>query len=281
MTFISYAQNYEDVMLWRALRQVENGFYIDVGANDPLSMSITRAFYDKGWHGINIEPVPECAARLAAERSRDITLQLCAGATSGTVVLYDIPNTQLATIDEDVVAMHRENGREVRTLTAQIKPLSKICAEHVKGEIHFLKIDVEGAEQSVLQGMDFARWRPWIVLVEATTPTTINASYQPWEPLLLNARYEFAYFDGLNRFYIAAEHAELKPAFSHPPGLRDDFIKYDIAAMLAQATANANEFHLRAVVAEDRVRRMRGSFSWRCTSPLRWLRRQWENIAPK
>ena len=57
MTFISYAQNYEDVMLWRALQHVENGFYVDVGANDPTVDSVTKAFYDRGWRGLNIEPV--------------------------------------------------------------------------------------------------------------------------------------------------------------------------------------------------------------------------------
>ena len=35
MTFVSYAQNGEDVVLWRALSHVENGFYVDVGAADP------------------------------------------------------------------------------------------------------------------------------------------------------------------------------------------------------------------------------------------------------
>ena len=53
MRFISYAQNYEDVMLWRALQHIENGFYIDVGAAWPDVDSVTKAFYDKGWRGIN------------------------------------------------------------------------------------------------------------------------------------------------------------------------------------------------------------------------------------
>lgn len=57
MTFISYAQNFEDVRLWRALKQFEHGFYIDVGANDPSHDSVTKAFYDHGWHGINVEPM--------------------------------------------------------------------------------------------------------------------------------------------------------------------------------------------------------------------------------
>ena len=57
-SFVSYAQNYEDLMLWRALRHVEQGFYVDCGAYDPEEHSVTKAFYERGWSGINIEPVP-------------------------------------------------------------------------------------------------------------------------------------------------------------------------------------------------------------------------------
>ena len=57
MTFISYAQNFEDVILWRAFKNLQNGFYVDVGANDPINDSVTQAFYEKGWRGINIEPI--------------------------------------------------------------------------------------------------------------------------------------------------------------------------------------------------------------------------------
>ena len=59
MTFISYAQNFEDVILRRALKDIEKGFYVDVGAHDPVIDSVTKAFYDLGWRGINIEPVKE------------------------------------------------------------------------------------------------------------------------------------------------------------------------------------------------------------------------------
>jgi hypothetical protein len=47
MSFVSYAQNFEDVMLWRALRDIKGGFYIDVGANSPGMDSVTKAFYDR------------------------------------------------------------------------------------------------------------------------------------------------------------------------------------------------------------------------------------------
>ncbi len=44
MTFISYSQNLEDVTLWRILKHVEQGFYVNVGVNDPKFLSVTRAF---------------------------------------------------------------------------------------------------------------------------------------------------------------------------------------------------------------------------------------------
>jgi hypothetical protein len=52
MTFISYAQNYEDVMLWRCFKGLDDGFFIDVGAHDPDVESVTKAFYESGWTGI-------------------------------------------------------------------------------------------------------------------------------------------------------------------------------------------------------------------------------------
>jgi hypothetical protein len=54
MTAASHAQANEDLLLFNALREVspEAGFYIDVGANDPEKDSVTKFFYDQGWHGV-------------------------------------------------------------------------------------------------------------------------------------------------------------------------------------------------------------------------------------
>lgn len=71
MTFISYAQNFEDVRLWRALNSFECGFYIDVGATDPAHDSVTKAFYDHGWSGINVEPMQNYYDALRQQRPRD------------------------------------------------------------------------------------------------------------------------------------------------------------------------------------------------------------------
>lgn len=49
MSFVSYAQNFEDVMLWRALKNVPDGFYIDIGAQDPVKCSVSLGFHLRGW----------------------------------------------------------------------------------------------------------------------------------------------------------------------------------------------------------------------------------------
>jgi FkbM family methyltransferase len=230
MTFVSFAQNYEDVMLWRALKGVPAGFYVDVGANDPGQDSVTRAFYERGWSGINIEPVASYHEMLCRSRPRDINLRLVAGLTEAERPFYEIPGTGLSTLDADVAESHRASGREVRRVTVRERPLSSILAEHAPADIHFLKIDVEGAEEAVLRGCSLQAHRPWIIVVEAVVPMTQISHHEVWEPLLTEAGYGFVYFDGINRFYAAAERSELRESFNAPPNFFDDFIRASEAA---------------------------------------------------
>jgi FkbM family methyltransferase len=216
--FISYASNLEDVLLARVFRNIERGFYIDVGANDPTTESLTKVFYDRGWHGINVEPIPRLHERLTAERSRDANLRLALCDKPGELSFHEVVGApSLSSMVESVAAEHRKIGYTKRkTYTVAADTLAHVCEQHVNGDIHFLKIDVEGGEASVLRGTDFKRYRPWVVVIEATIPNTSIPTHQDWEPLLLAAGYQFAAFDGCNRFYVAYEHQELLPAFSIP-----------------------------------------------------------------
>jgi FkbM family methyltransferase len=276
MTFISYAQNFEDVMLWRALKHVENGFYIDVGASDPEADSVTKAFYDRGWHGINVEPLPEYHRRLGDERPRDINLPIAAGDNDGELSLFDIPAVRgWASPDQGVATDYQNNGFEVKEMKVAVQTLARICEEHVQGEIHFLKIDVECFETEVIRGMDFQRWRPWVLVIEATLPNSQVSNHGAWEFMLTEHAYRFAYFDGLNRYYVAEEHAELAAALTTPPNVFDEFQTVAQAKAFEAihlAEARAREAEARAQDVDRQLAAMKRSLSWRLTRPLRWMR---------
>jgi FkbM family methyltransferase len=224
--FISYSQNFEDVILYRALKGVDKGFYIDVGAWDPVVDSVTKAFYDRGWRGINIEPVRAFYEKLLADRPEDVNLMVAVGSRNGLVRFFEVVDTGLSTTNEELAKRYLQEGYEVRELLVPCMRLADICKDYGVQEVHFLKIDVEGAEKEVLEGFDFSRIRPWIVIVEATEANTQEETFKDWESLLLNQNYEFVYYDGLNRFYMARERSELKEAFKLPPNLWDGFVRY-------------------------------------------------------
>lgn len=224
MSLISYAQNSEDIILWRALKSVEAGFYVDVGANDPHHMSVTKLFYEKGWRGINLDPIPQWFEKLVTARPRDINLQVGASDTSGELLIYEFADTGLSTFDHEAAERNRkEHGFSYTTRTVATERLSDICSRHHDGPIHFLKIDVEGAEEQVLKGLDLQSIRPWIILVESTLPLTQIESHSKWESQLVSSNYHFVYFDGLNRFYLATEHGDLAHSFRTPPNIFDGF----------------------------------------------------------
>ena len=88
MTIISYAQNYEDIMLWRALKDINKGFYIDIGAYSPTYHSVTKLFYDAGWRGINIEPNPIFIDKFNKEKNEDINLTVAVSDVVGEAEVY-------------------------------------------------------------------------------------------------------------------------------------------------------------------------------------------------
>jgi FkbM family methyltransferase len=255
-TFLSYAQNNEDVLLWRALGHIRDGYYIDVGANDPVEHSVTKAFYDAGWRGISIEPLPAFHQAFQDQRPRDVNLAIAAGSSDGSLTLYDVADVNgWASPERAVAEGHRAAGHEVRELTVPVRTLASVCAEYVQGEIHFLKIDVEGFEAEVLRGMDFARWRPWVLVVEATLPGQRETNHETWEHLVLGQRYRYAWFDGLNRYYVAEEHAELLQHFGIQPNVFDGFISHHLdkawsANREAMRALRETEQHAAAVGAE-------------------------------
>ena len=116
LPFVSYAQNAEDVVLWRALGHVKQGRYVDVGANHPHIHSISQSFYERGWHGVTIEPMRDLAALHRHERPKDILVQAVASDTDNETVISGFrPGTGLSSLVAEVGEHSRQKGFSVRT----------------------------------------------------------------------------------------------------------------------------------------------------------------------
>ena len=299
--FESYSQNGEDVVLWRALRNVPQGRYIDVGANKPVLWSITYAFYQRGWRGITIEPIHEYADEHRAERPGDLLVEaVVSDSGDATVVLHEIPGGGLSTIVDTISSRHADAGWEVRDVVVPVRRLDDILVEAQWSglDIHFMTVDVEGAEPAVLNSIDLRVWRPWVIVIEATAPMTSEPTHADWEAGVLAAGYQFCLFDGLSRFYVADERAEeLGHDLSFSPSVFDrydsiesretaqrvaqaaeDAIRWRALAMTRWSQVISNEIadraYLAAHVEELRAEliAVRETLSWRVTKPLRALR---------
>lgn len=196
---ISFAQDREDIILYHLLRDVPEPIrWIDVGANDPVHISVTKFFSVRGGSGVNIEPQMSCYERLCNDRPADINLNAGISNESGTLTLFG--TGEMATFDAaDPAAL----GVSVPVMT-----LTSVCEQYpeISACTHFLKIDVEGWERQCLEGMDFMRFRPWILCIESSVPGTDIPSYDVWEHIVLQNGYLPACTSGINRYYIATEH---------------------------------------------------------------------------
>jgi len=211
----TYAQYNEDIVLLALLHDVKNGFYVDVGANYPVVDSVTKLFYDRGWQGINIEPIPTLYAQLKKLRTRDINLQCGVGDSPSTKVFHEIVHVP----GQSSFGSKVDKTQEYKEYEVTIRTLASILEEHKVSHIDFLKIDVEGFEYEVVKGNDWTKYRPEVICIEA------NHINHDWRPILTKNRYKLFIADGLNEYYVAQE------SWYRTEGFDERVIKLDYHAL--------------------------------------------------
>jgi len=240
-SMISYSDNREDVLLARIFRGQSRGFFIDVGANHPRYSSISRHFYELGWRGVNVEPIVALHALFAEERPEDVSLNVGLSSEPGELVFWEgVKNASgLSTFTEQEVQKHQRAGFEFVRRTVPVTTLARLCEQHAGNRtIDFLSIDVEGHERQVLLGADFARFRPRMVVIEATRPNTQIPTHGGWEDLLVAADYHYGTFDGCNRYYVRGEDAPaLLPLLATPVNIFDDYVPFETHALRGRVRA--------------------------------------------
>lgn len=224
---IAYAQNLEDVVLNRAFGKQKTGHYIDIGAWDPVVDSATKLFYDRGWSGINIEPVGRFHRKLTQERPRDLNLRCVIGPRNGVDVpfldLGDHSNRHSCYLFPDSKTIESLGLQPVRK-KVKMMTLDAVIMNYGKQVVFdFVKINAEGAEADIVTSTNWAAFRPKVLVIESVRADTFEPKWHEWESTLLASNYDVALFDGLNRFYCSREHQDLWTSLSVPANVTDGF----------------------------------------------------------
>lgn len=168
---ISYAQEGEDLVLSRLIGMKSDGFFIDIGAHDPKRFSNTYRFYQLGWRGINIDPLPGMKTRFDAIRPEDVNVEAAIGPKEQALKYYMFNEPALNTFDaaeaEKKAAIAPYQIIDTRTI--QCLSLEDVFINNsisFNRKIDFLSIDVEGFEMEVLQQINLHIFQPTVIALE-------------------------------------------------------------------------------------------------------------------
>ncbi len=193
---VSYAQNFEDIYLDWLLGGKKDGFYVDVGASHPVVDSVTKYFYDRGWSGLNLEPIKHHYEALQKQRPRDITVNVGVANEKSTLTFREYPGGDGLSTFSKSMQQEYVGERKHKEYKVSVRPLADILEEYNIGEIDFLKVDVEGFEYDVLNSNDWKRFKPKVVIIEA------NHIMKDWHPIIDEAGYVKVFYDGLNEYFM-------------------------------------------------------------------------------
>lgn len=167
---VSYSQFSEDSMLVDFISERlqdpnYRGFWVDIGAHDPVRYSNTKIFSDIGWRGINVDAMPEAIEKFNKQRKRDININVGVGPDEGDMPYYIFDAGVINTFDKEF-ADKQVGLREVRSI--RMMTLEHVLDQYLPEGCHidFMTIDAEGLDFKILKSNDWDKYRPDYVLVE-------------------------------------------------------------------------------------------------------------------
>jgi FkbM family methyltransferase len=205
------------------------GFFVDVGANEPTEGSQTWHLERLGWRGVVVEPQPRLVQKLKEQRHATVFACACSSPqNAGKSLPFQIAGIfSSLNLDFFVAGMQKEEIIEV-----PVRTLDDILVEaDAPSPIDLLVIDVESHEIDVLNGLTLARWQPRLIFIE---DIVLNLRLHR---VLQSRGYKWVRRTGINSWYVPAA----SPLSVSPWGHFQFFRKYYLGTPLR----NLREFKRR------------------------------------
>ena len=165
----SYSQFGEDLLLKSFLQKeyedaLYRGFWVDIGAHDPIRFSNTKIFSDRGWHGINVDALPKAIERFNKVRRNDINVNVGIGVEHATMEYYMFSDHAVNSFSKKFAEKVILEGafRFLGTKEISVITLKELLDTYLPANqaIDFFNIDTEGLDITILQSNDWSKYRP-------------------------------------------------------------------------------------------------------------------------
>ena len=201
---IIYSQTGECMIIETYLGNIKNGFYIDVGCNQPMHLSNTFRLYLKGWQGINIDANSVLIEKFKRIRLKDTCICAAVSDEEKEIDFYMSDVEAVSTMDPATYQEWKKLWKFNKVEKVKTKKLNTILKENLEKDkkIDLLTIDVEGLDFNVLKSIDLNVYRPTLIVIEIHNLDIENIAENIVCKYLKENEYKFAGYVIMNAYFI-------------------------------------------------------------------------------
>ena len=173
-----------------------SGFFVDVGANEPVHLSQSWHLEQLGWDGIMIEPLPAYCEQLRAQRRGRVVQVACSSPANHGQTLQLLVAGGHSTLNEAPIAVGTQSREYAAVMCRTLDSTLSDC--NVPAGFDFISIDIEGHEMEMFKGFDLRKWRPQLVLLEDHVTSHDKHNF------MTGCGYQLIMRTGLDSWYVPA-----------------------------------------------------------------------------
>lgn len=190
----SHSQWGDDLLVLEYFSGRQDCVFLEAGANDPIALSQTYLLEKNGWSGVLVEPLPVCCKRLREVRTGSQIFQNALGAPDDRGILRLVIPQGATELAREIKEGQDSKGDEV--VEAEFITLNEVLNSAGIEQLTYLSLDLEGMEDRALQGLDFKRYKPELIIVED------RLDHLRTHRLLKRKGYKLVRRNGSNNWYL-------------------------------------------------------------------------------
>ena len=163
---ISYSLNAVDLIIDYIFKNKNNGFYLDVGCQHPISNNNTYLLFKRGWSGINIDLDKKNIDLFNTARPNDKNLNLAISSDVAEKNLYFYHDkSPINTLDKVVSDFQAATVKEIKTIKTTTLDIT-LQSLKLNNKIDYMNLDIEGHEMEIFKAFDLSLYKPSVISVE-------------------------------------------------------------------------------------------------------------------